>query len=183
MTRRIQLLLLGLGLCGALLTCAQLLSSAAGHRAAADVLGVLATMAYVAFFTGMVVQRECAKAAAGAGPLPAQAVAKNWMPEVVDVFISTDLAREFGRRREEILSQCSAIRARHGFALPIVRIRDDSLLRTASYQISINGLRVFAQTLDPGDDVKAKLIAALEETFDRYADAIRFFAELRTQAA
>jgi hypothetical protein len=177
MTDRARIWTVICGLVGVGFGCCEIIALVTGHREASHVLTVLASIAFVGFWLGVLrIWRTDRRL------LPAP-VPKEWMPEAVDIFFSVDLCPAFCRDQEQILAACSAIRTRYGLEGPLIRIRDDSLLKPRSYRISINGLQVVAETLSDADELRAKLTAALEITFQRYADAIRFFAHARAHAA
>jgi len=183
MRDRVGFLLIALCLLGSGCMLLEILAKLAGWPKTGDVMAAIGGVAVWSFAVGVVVQRATRAAVTAEANRRAQTVAEGWLPDVVAIDISQDLVPEMRHAQQAILDEVAAIRGRHGIETPIVHIRDNSVLATRSYAISINGIHIFGSRLGVSDELRSHLLAALEDVWGRNADAIRYFADLRAQAA
>ena len=179
MRHRVSFALAVLGLIGAVCGLGALLAPALGWPQGANMLRAIALPAIWAYVGGVVVRKAAQADANAAVPR----VAQEWLPEVVGIEFSRDLLPEFTRSQQEILAACKTLRQEQGIDVPVVRFRDDSLLANRSYVVSINGIRISGVTLEAHDELPTQLVAVLKGIWAQYADAIRFFADVRGRTA
>lgn len=178
MSNRVTSLITVLSVAGSACLLGSIVAREVGPAQIADALDHVAVLALWSAVLTIFVQRLAAQEISRSAAVP-----REWMPEVLDVYFSEDLVAEFTRSQHEILAECRRFRVQQGIETPFIRFRDDRLLASRSYWISVNGIRTFGATLGPSDDFPSKLLATLKSIWTRDADTIRFFAQLRAQTA
>lgn len=107
-------------------------------------------------------------------------VLDRWLPEVVEINISSDLLPEFQQNQDMLLTRLARLRRSLGLTHPVVRIRDDVLLASRAYEIAICGHRVAGRVVEPDVDFSQELLLAAEAAWRDYGEIVRLVALSRS---